>query len=362
MATIRDIAEEADVSPATVSRILNQDSTMHVTDETRDRVLLAADRLGYKKRGSANKANTSELNSPESTAHSGNLSDKMPAGFRLGILQWFSAEQEIQDDYYLLIRKGIEDFCRRNDVTLIRAYRSDTDYKKLLENVDGMICIGKFATDDVNDLIRKQKNLLFVDMPVDKPSVTTLTIDFQNAVKEALDYLYQLSHRRITFIGGVEYASGKELVQDPRKQAYHEFMAIHNLNEYEQIVEGAFTAASGYKCMTEILSSGTELPTAILAASDAIAIGLIKAIKNAGLKVPKDISVIGMNDTEMTEFTSPPLTTMHAPAYDMGQIAANLIFMGAISPLRTPMKITIPCSMVKRQSCDLNKDAQRKGA
>ncbi|MBR1568975.1 MAG: LacI family DNA-binding transcriptional regulator [Lachnospiraceae bacterium] len=359
MATIRDIAEEADVSPATVSRILNQDSTMHVTDETRDRVLLAADRLGYKKKSAANRANDPAADSSGQSIHPPGFP---PVGFRLGILQWFSAEQEIQDDYYLLIRKGIEDFCRRNDVTLIRAYRSDTDYKKLLENIDGMICIGKFATDDVNDLIRKQKNLLFVDMPVDRPTVTTLTIDFQNAAKEAMDYLYQLSHRRITFIGGVEYASGKELVQDPRKQSYHEFMAAHGLNEYEQIVEGAFTAASGYKCMTEILSSGKELPTAILAASDAIAIGVIKAIKNAGLKVPKDISVIGMNDTEMTEFTSPPLTTMHAPAYDMGQIAANLIFMGAISPLRTPMKIMIPCSMVTRQSCGPCKEAERKGA
>ncbi len=359
MATIRDIAEEADVSPATVSRILNQDSTMHVTDETRDRVLLAADRLGYKKKSASNRANDPAADSNGQSIHPPGFP---PAGFRLGILQWFSAEQEIQDDYYLLIRKGIEDFCRRNDVTLIRAYRSDTDYKKLLENIDGMICIGKFATDDVNDLIRKQKNLLFVDMPVDRPTVTTLTIDFQNAAKEAMDYLYQLSHRRITYIGGVEYASGKELIQDPRKQAYHEYMTAHGLNEYEQIVEGAFTAASGYKCMTEILSSGTELPTAILAASDAIAIGVIKAIKNAGLKVPKDISVIGMNDTEMTEFTSPPLTTMHAPAYDMGQIAANLIFMGAISPLRTPMKIMIPCSMVTRQSCGPCKEAERKGA
>lgn len=358
MATIRDIAEEAEVSPATVSRILNQDSTMHVTDETRDRVLLAADRLGYKKKSTANRSGGS---GSDTRAYTTDLLKTPHTGFRMGILQWFSSEQEIQDDYYLLIRKGIEDFCRRNDVTLIRAYRSDTDYKKQLDNLDGMICIGKFAADDVNELIQNKHNLLFVDMPVDKPSVTTLTIDFQNAAKEALQYLCQLSHRRITFIGGVEYASGKELVQDPRKQAYHEFMATHGLSEYEQIVEGAFTAASGYKCMTEILSSGKELPTAILAASDAIAIGVMKAIKNAGLKVPKDISVIGMNDTEMAEFTSPPLTTMHAPAYDMGQIAANLVFMGAISPLRTPMKITIPCSMVERQSCDRCKDAGQTG-
>ena len=100
MATIRQIAQMAGVSPATVSRILNNDSTLSVTEETRIRVFAVAEELHYTKKTGTDKA-----------------------AFRIGILQWFSAEEEQRDDYYLRARQGIEDYCIRNSISIVRAYR-----------------------------------------------------------------------------------------------------------------------------------------------------------------------------------------------------------------------------------------------
>ena len=143
MATIKDIAEMAGVSITTVSRILNNDSSLSTTMETKQKVIDAAKKLNYKKVGRSTKAT-----------------------FRLGIVQWFSAEQELQDTYYLSVRNGIEDFCIKNCIQIVRAFKTDVNYMDYLENINGLICIGKFSKKEVKELKRISKNIVFLDMPV----------------------------------------------------------------------------------------------------------------------------------------------------------------------------------------------------
>ena len=325
MATIREIATEAGVSPAAVSRILNNDPSLAVSEETRRRVLETAGRLGYKK------------------------SSKNKASFKIGILQWFSSEQELRDDYYLQIRKGIEDYCIKNSISILRAYRTDPDYKKILADADGLILIGKFSSEDTEELISFKENVIFLDMSVPHPQVTTITVDLKTAAEEALGYLESLGHENIVFEGGVEYA-GKDVVEDPRLKAYKDHMKKKKRECRSLIREGEFTTQSGYDMMKDLLDSGADF-TAALCASDAIAIGAMKAVRDSGLKVPDDISVIGINDTEMSAFTIPALTTMHAPAYDMGQHGANLLYVSKNLSIKTPLKVQIPCTLIKRESC-----------
>ena len=102
--------------------------------------------------------------------------------------------------------------------------------------------------------------------------------------------------------------------------------------------------------MQEILES-SNLPTAIFAASDAIAFGAMRAVQEKGLSIPEDISIIGFNDTEMSSYTTPALTTIFAPAYDMGQHGANLIYAATNLNINTPIKAKIPCQLIKRESC-----------
>lgn len=332
MATIKDIAKEAGVSAAAVSRILNEDQTLSVSPETRQRVFETAERLHYNKK-----------------------SRMVKSTFRLGIVQWFSAEEEMQDSYYLLVRQGIEDFCKKNGIAIVRAFRSDYNYMDILKDVNGLICIGKFGKSEVEEFIRICSNVVFLDMPVEQYNITTLTMDFGQAVKQALDYLVELGHEKIAFLGGKEYVGEKELFHDERKRAYVSYMKKKKLDYRSYLYEGSFSTVSGYEMMKEILLK-SEHPTAVFTASDALAFGAMKAIKEAGLKIPEDISVIGFNDTEMSAFTSPALTTIHAPAYDMGQHGANLLYVASNLSIHTPLKIKIPCYLVERDSCTMRKN------
>ena len=102
--------------------------------------------------------------------------------------------------------------------------------------------------------------------------------------------------------------------------------------------------------MKKILSMKNH-PTAVFAASDAIAIGAMRAISEAGLSIPKDISLIGFNDVDACKYTTPALTSIHAPAYDMGAHGANLVYVSSNLQIHTPLKVKIPCELIKRESC-----------
>ena len=158
MATIRDIAREAGISPGAVSRILNNDPTLKVSPDTRQKVFDTAKLLHYHK----------VRNNDKST-------------FKMGILLWFSPEQELKDDYYLLTRRGVEDFCQKHAISITRAFRSDPASLKALKGVDGLICIGKFSKPDVQQFMEICQNIVFLDMPTYNFNITyIIVISFHN--------------------------------------------------------------------------------------------------------------------------------------------------------------------------------------
>ena len=326
MATIKDIALAAGISSGAVSRILNNDPTLSVSPETKKRVFDIAQELNYQKSRNRDKSL-----------------------FKMGILQWFSAEQEMKDSYYLLVRQGIEDFCQKHSIGIIRAFQSDASSIDTLQDVDGLICIGKFSDEEIEKFMRICGNIVFLDMPVLDYKITTLTMDFKAAVYDALDYLTELGHKKIAYLDGKEYVGNQKLFTDERKQAFISYMNNHGLDA-DQVYEDALSTASGYQMAQELLEN-EDLPTAIFAASDAIAFGAMRAIQEKGLSIPNDISIIGFNDTEMSSYTTPALTTIFAPAYDMGQHGANLIYAATNLKINTPLKAKIPCQLVKRESC-----------
>ena len=328
MATLKDIASLANVSVATVSRILNNDAGLKTTLETKQKVFEIAEKLGYHK---------SER--------------QVKAAFKLGILQWFSAEQEMRDNYYLMVRKGIEDFCLKNCIQTVRVFKSDMDYINQLQGVEGLMCIGKFSKNEINSLLELTENIVFLDMSIEEYAVTTFSLDFRAAVYDAMDYLTGLGHKRIAFLGGREYLEGNVIFADERKKFYQKYCRKHQLDGTAYLREGVYSAESGYEMMKEILQKTKPLPTAVFAASDHIAMGAMKAISEQGLRIPEDISIMGFDDVEMSSFLTPALTTVHAPAYDMGQYGVNFLFAASNLTKGSPIKVKMPCRIVERDSC-----------
>lgn len=187
-------------------------------------------------------------------------------------------------------------------------------------------------------------------MPVDEYAVTTFSLDFKKAVYDIMDYLTEKGHKKIAFLGGKEYLEKNVMFYDERKKYYEEYCARNGLDAITYLKEEEYSTESGYAMMKQLLQEG-KTPTAVFAASDHIAIGAIKAIHESGLKIPDDISVIGFDDVDLCDFITPALTTMHAPAYEMGQYGVNFLFAASNMINATPIKVKMPCRLVKRESC-----------
>lgn len=339
MATIRQIAEKSGVSAGAVSRILNNDATLSVSDSTREKVFKTADSLGYKKKERKN--------------------SHVKQGFSLGIVQWFTLEEELEDPYYLLVRRGIEDYCSKNGISIIRFFPSDystasadfvSGMKDEIKRADGLVCVGKFSEKEMKKFIGICPNIVFLDMDSKNLNASSITMDFRHALKDALDYFLELGHKKIAYLGGREFVGNHEALKDPRETAFIDYMTKKKMDYKDYLRAGSFTSSSGYEMMNDLFDKN-NIPTAVFAASDAIALGAMRSINEHGLKIPRDISIIGFNDLDTCKYTTPALTSIHAPAYEMGAHGANMVFSAANLQANTPLKIKIPCELIKRESC-----------
>ncbi len=328
MATIKDIADLAGVSSASVSRILNNDMTLSVPIETRQKVFLAAKELGYEKK----KKKT------EDTV------------MTIGIIQWFSPTDEMEDPYYLSIRQGVEEFCFQNKIGIKRVFQTDVDYRSSLQGIEGLICIGKYSSQDIDTFKKICANLVFLDMYIDPIHECSIVLDFKNAVKSVIDYLYQLGHTDIGYLGGKEYTK-EVLYPDQRKRYFIKYAKEKSINYQDYLKEDAFSTESGFTMMNELIES-KHLPTAIFAASDPIAIGALRALHQHGLKVPEDISIIGFDNINTANYTTPPLTTIFAPTFDMGFMGARNVYDAFLRNENiSPIRVQMPCFLIERESC-----------
>lgn len=325
MATIRDVAKKANVSITTVSRILNGDPTLKVSTDTRAIVKKSAEELNY------------VVLKKKKSRHS----------FTIGILQWFSIDEEINDPFYLYIRQGVEDFCNKNDIKVIRTFKNDINYIDSLKDVDGLICIGKFSIDEVKNLNKKYKRIIFIDLCLEKIIVNTVTLDFKNAIYDSLDLLQSLNHKKIGYLGGLEYLDGNILYDDPRKKYFIKYCKKNKIDYEKYILEESFNIESGYNMMIKMIKED-NLPTAFIAASDSIGIGALNALHENNIKIPEEIAIIGFNNIRSSEFTNPPLTTVNAPAFEMGQYAANFIL--DFKDIGVPVNTMFPCKIIKRKT------------
>lgn len=330
MATIKDVANEAQVSPATVSRILNQDPSLNVPDETRQAVFQAAQKLNYTKKRKSHLKNN----------------------FTIGIVQWYTLQQEINDPYYLSIRQGVENFCLKNKISILRTFKNDINYIEAIDNVDGLICIGKFSQKDMNHLEKICRNIIFLDMFMPSIQVHSISLDFKNAIIDALDYIVSLEHHKIGYLGGKEYLEDQMLYPDMRKQTFINYCEEHQIDYQNYVLEDQFTRESGYSMMCELINSH-RLPDAIIAASDPIAIGAMRALQEHHIRIPEDISIIGFDDIQEASFTNPPLTTIYAPAKEMGEYGASLIYH--MKDIKIASQIQLPCTLIERDSCKKRK-------
>lgn len=325
MATLKDIAKETGSSVSTISRVLNRDETINVSDGVRSRIFEAAKELGYVQRKRKKKGETENKK------------------IRLAAVL-YSNEESMEDTlYYISMRKSMELECRKRGLE-VTTFFNDEDLSSF-KGVDGIILLGKFRKKSISKFYTITENIVIVDM--EREGFDCVVSDFKEATIRCIDYLRSLNHEHIGFIGG-EAGVNNELGADPRLVTYCE--VLNKGMDADDIYIGRFTSKEGHRLMKEALTR-ESIPTAFICASDSMAIGAMKAISESEYRVPEDISIISFDDVPTSEFVTPALTTTRIYSGFMGISAVDIALEKLRGDREIRKKVVIPTELIVRDSC-----------
>jgi DNA-binding LacI/PurR family transcriptional regulator len=332
--TSRDVADAAGVSRTTVSFVLNDVPNTQIPEETRRRVWEAARQLGYYPDASARSL---------ASQRSGNV----------GVLLCRSADRIFDDVFLMEVLTGIHEVLHPLRYHMLLEAVDDSTapdaYIGLVRSrhVDGLIISGP-RTDDL-----QLQELEAEDFPavllgrLSESSLCQVDVDHRSAARTAVDYLLYRGHRRVAFIGQGPpiYAATQE-----RLAGYFDALSAAGLAPQEAAIYYAdFSRASGFNVMHRLLEA-EQRPTAVFVGSDQVAFGALAAARDAGLRIPEDMAIVGFDDVPMAADVTPPLTTVHLPAQALGRTAAELLMRlvaGEEVPQRT---VLLDTHLVARQS------------
>lgn len=325
--TIRDVAAKAGVSVATVSRVFNRKGP--VREETSQRVLEIAEELHYVPHAAARSL------SMRSTATIGVVLPELHGEFFSEVIRGIDVASR-QSGYHVLLSGSHSD--REEMRAVVQAVRG---------RVDGLIVMSP-------DL---EPSALLTDLPPGVPVVMlnsrvvgrpSITIDNAHGAREVTDHLIQLGHRRVAFICGPAQNADAE----QRKRGYRNALRAAALdNDRGMEVGGQFTEESGYDAVKKILDLKPR-PTAIFASNDAMAIGALGALREAGCRVPEDIALVGFDDIPIARFLAPPLTTVKVPIAELGRRGFEMLLAasnGDGEEANQPAKLET--QLIVRRSC-----------
>ncbi|WP_169794102.1 LacI family DNA-binding transcriptional regulator, partial [Alicyclobacillus acidiphilus] len=277
MATLKDIAREANTSESTVSRVLSGDQTFSVANETRSRILQIASRMNYR-----------------SSKHRKSHPQQHSAG-KIGIVQfWDKSQVDHWDRFFLSIRSGVERELANLGLGSshgIRMYYHNDSFADI-NQLDGLVVIGENSAINL-DMYSGVKHAVYIDSESTVDRYDSVIIDYAKATRKVLDYLFGLGHRDIGFIGG------KQMVHrlNERKSAFESMMNERGLLRAESVfIAENWMVDDGYEMMNQAIKS-QSMPTAFFIASDLLAVGAMRALSDAGISVPDDVSIVGFNDT-----------------------------------------------------------------
>lgn len=335
MSTIRDVATLAQVSIATVSRVLNNDTTYRMTSETRERVWKAIAELNYK---------------APATQHKHGISS-VPGAFRkIGCIVNLRGGK-YTDPYYLSLLSGIESYfsANRSEISFVRTWteleESETLLRTFSEPLDGLIVMSHL--NDATFRYAQSKVTHIVGIDTGYREIDNIEYDHEQAAQMAVEYLHEKQFNEIGFIGGGE---GKMSMKQCRR--YHAY--ANTMNDLGLTMRDEWVLDCDWNdvtCTRLVERLGRDrLPRSFFATSDLMAMATLRALANMHVSVPDEVAVIGLTDIEMSKYANPPLTTIHIPTESMGVAAAQTLINRINGDSTLPYRIIFPCSYVIRES------------
>ena len=333
--TIKDVAALAGVSPSTVSRTCKNNPS--ISEETKERVRKAMAKLGYEPNFQA-----SNLASQNSRT--------------IGIILPASAKEVYENSFYLEAIQGISHYCNgRQYMTTIVTGQDEAEILDAVSSmsrsgkVDGFIILYSKKDDPVIDYLFNEGLLYILIGKATQYTNQTIYIDNDNllAGREAAEYLYQLGHRRIAYLG----SDSSLMFSADRKAGYQLALAIQQLPvRPEYCVEVKNVSENNEEAIRGLLMQ-KDRPTAILVSDDILAVSLERVCLENHLAIPEDLSIISFNNSLFARLTSPQLTSIDIGAGQLGSEAASQIINHIENPNLLATKIIVPHHLIERDSC-----------
>ena len=322
MATIKEIAEIAGVSLSTVSRIINGDPRLSVAPDTRERVLSTADRLGYVPKHPF-----------RTEGHS-----------LVGVVKGFSNFTDMANTHHYALSRAIEGALQAAGIPKLTVTGDGP-----AQPIDALLAFGAFGPERLHRMRQWANHTLFIDSNPDPLVFDSLILGYGWLTDALLDYLYDLGHRRIGYIGA-EDLQNDCVLRDPMVRPLTSGMFHRGCYRSEYFRLGSFTPESAYTLTLSLLDL-EQPPTAILYANDAMAIGGYRAVQKRGLVVGRDVSIIGRGDISTSSFVTPALTTVHIPLSFAAETVIKMLQERLEKGRQTPLTLCVPMTLVKRDSC-----------
>ncbi len=328
MVTIKDVAREAGVSVATVSRVWNDAD--FVSPETRQRVAEVAARLGYSPHGAARSLITRTT-------------------FALGVLL-----PDLYGEFFSEIIRGIDHVVRAAGYHILvsSSHESkdeiDAALRSMRGRVDGMIIMSSdLEAQRTLRTLQGSFPVVLLNGDAESKAFDTITIENHEGARAMTRHLVARGHRRIAMIAGPE----RNHDAAERLRGYRTTLTENRIELDESlVVQGDFSELSGHLAVTQLLALESR-PTAIFAANDSMAIGALSALRENDLRVPHDMAVAGFDDIPLARYMNPPLSTVHVDISQLGARAAALLLLSLQKGIRPHEHMQLSTTLVIRASC-----------
>lgn len=335
--TLKEIAREAGVSVSTVSRVINQKGSNVASKAVQDRIWKLVRDTGYVPNVAA-----------QSLKRSNQPVQQQAVPHVIACL-FARSPAAINDPFFTSLARSVEEAAyQKNYVVKFLLTALDVNQPSTMQiimdnHVEGIVVLGRCDQALLTMLKRALKNVVFVSLNPTEDALDQVICDATEIGHAAVQHLIRLGHRNIGYLG--------ETRNENRYTGYLRALEENGIaTQSKNVVNVILSSEGGYRGAKQLLQQAPEL-TAIFCANDVTAVGAIHALQEEGIKVPRDVSIISVDNIEMSQYVSPTLTTIHIPLDEMGRMAFCQLHDRITGGHRIPMRVLVPFSLVERESC-----------
>ena len=334
--TLKELAKLANVSVSTVSRVINGKDTHSASSKTRELIWRLVRETNYIPNVTAQNLKKGS-GSPEPKTHA------------LSCI-FARSSDGLSDPFFSQIFQAIEQEAIKRGCTVTGVFSAFEMGRKggyediVLSNPDGIILLGRYSKPLFNYLRSRFKNLVYTGLNKVQDDCDQVVCDGYQAARTAVKQLHGLGHTQIAYIG--------EMSNEARYRGYYDsFVELKIPIDRSYILDTPQSTKGGYESGLKMLKTSPRSPTAIFCANDITAFGVMKALREAQIKIPDDISIISIDNVEMCQFVSPMLTSINIPKEDLGKFAVKVLLDRIEGGHHIPVKIEVPYKLIQRESC-----------